>query len=99
MGICIQRRAQTSSELPVFPTLPELLPNRPPPAVQPSLPLAAAAEGELAEFGGAVAAVTEAGNSVHLGSSSGEEVSADDHVNFAGPALMAPRVGLCHALW
>lgn len=46
----------------------------------------------LAEFVGAVAAVTEAGNPVHLESSSGEEVSADDHVNFAGPALMSGLV-------
>ena len=46
----------------------------------------------LAEFVGAVAAVTDAGNSVHLESSSGEEVSADDHVNFAGPALMSGLV-------
>ena len=46
----------------------------------------------LAEFVGAVAAVTDAGNSVHLESSSGEEVSADDHVNFAAPALMSALV-------
>ena len=46
----------------------------------------------LAEFVGAVAAVAEAGNSVHLESSSGEEVSADDHVNFAAPALMSALV-------
>ena len=46
----------------------------------------------LAEFVGALAAVTEAGNSVHLESSSGEEVSADDHVNFAAPALMSALV-------
>ena len=45
----------------------------------------------LAEFVGAVAAV-KAGNSVHLESSSGEEVSADDHVNFAAPALMSALV-------